>query len=127
MLYLLFWRTLALFFVLLGLIGVIVPGMPTTVFMLLGAWASGKGWPALNQWLLAHPRFGPPINNWYKYGAIPRKAKWLATATMLLSMGILCLTTDPLWVKWSIPSLMAAILLWLWLRPEPAPSSGHPV
>lgn len=118
MLYLLFWRILALFFVLLGLIGVIVPGMPTTVFMLLAAWASGKGWPALNAWLLAHPKFGPPINNWYQHHAIPRKAKYFATATMLLSMGILCLTVEPLWVKWCIPSLMTVILLWLCTRPE---------
>ncbi|KAF0809994.1 hypothetical protein A167_01295 [Alcanivorax sp. S71-1-4] len=112
------WRLLALLFVGLGLIGVIVPGMPTTVFMLLGAWAASHGWPALHDWLLAHPRFGPPIHHWREQGAVPRRAKWLATVTMTLSMPLICVSAAPLWVKWSVPSLMCAVLLWLWSRPE---------
>lgn len=118
MVYLLFWRLLALVFVALGLIGVVVPGMPTTVFMLLGAWASGKGWPALNLWLLNHPKFGPPIHDWHQHGAIPRKAKWLATVMMAISIAIILLTVERLWVKYGVPILMLSVLLWLWCRPE---------
>ncbi|ACE86301.1 YbaN family protein [Cellvibrio japonicus] len=112
------WRCLALVAVALGLIGVIVPGMPTTVFMLMGAAAASRGWPALHDWLLSHPRFGPPIQHWRNYGAVPRKAKWMALITMLLSMWMICSSATALWVKWSLPSLMSAILLWLWTRPE---------
>lgn len=112
------WRFLALVAVALGFIGVIVPGMPTTVFMLMGAAAASRGWPALHDWLLAHPRFGPPIHHWRDHGAVPRKAKWFALATMLLSMFIICVSPSALWVKWFVPSLMTVILLWLWTRPE---------
>ncbi|PRB83905.1 YbaN family protein [Pseudomonas sp. MYb185] len=112
------WRFLALVFVALGLIGVVLPGMPTTVFMLLAAWASGKGWPALNAWLLAHPRFGPPIDNWYRYRAIPRRAKWLAAISMLISMPLICISANVLWVQWLVPSVMCVVLLWLCTRPE---------
>src|SRR5690606_33222212 len=112
------WRALALSFVGLGLVGVIVPGMPTTVFMLLAAWAAARGWPALHDWLLAHPRFGPPIHRWREQGAVPRRAKWLATATMAVSMALICVAAAPMWVKWSVPPLMCAVLLWLWSRPE---------
>ena len=44
---LVFWRTLALACVVLGLIGVVVPGLPTVPFLLVAAWAGGKGWPQL--------------------------------------------------------------------------------
>lgn len=52
------WRSLAMLFVLLGMIGVVVPGMPTVVFLLLAAWAGSHGWPQLERWLLQHPRHG---------------------------------------------------------------------
>lgn len=112
------WRALALIAVMLGFIGVIVPGMPTTVFMLMGAAAASRGWPALHDWLLTHPRFGPPIIEWREHGAVPRKAKWFALGSMVLSMWIICTSPSALWVKWWIPSLMSLILIWLWTRPE---------
>ncbi|OZY85607.1 hypothetical protein CBP51_00710 [Cellvibrio mixtus] len=112
------WRSLALIALILGFIGVIVPGMPTTVFMLMAAGAASRGWPALHDWLLRHPRFGPPIHHWRDHGAVPRKAKWLALATMLLSMWMICASPSALWVKWCIPSFMTLILIWLWTRPE---------
>lgn len=122
------WRSLALVCVALGFIGVIVPGMPTTVFMLMAAGAASRGWPALHEWLLTHPRFGPPIIQWQEHRAIPRKAKWFALASMLLSMWIICISPSALWVKWGIPSLMTLILIWLWTRPEikPYTSEHHP-
>ena len=55
------WRMLALLTLLLGLIGVFVPGLPTVPFLLVAAWAGGHGWPALERWLLAHPKHGPAI------------------------------------------------------------------
>lgn len=113
------WRMLALTFVTLGLIGAVLPGMPTTVFMLLAVWAASKGWPPLADWLLNHPRFGPPIQNWQTHRAIPRRAKWLAGISMLVSMPIICLTAPSAWVQWLVPSIMCLVLLWLCSRPEP--------
>lgn len=112
------WRGLAIIAVMLGFIGVIVPGMPTTVFMLMGAAAASRGWPALHDWIVNHPRFGPPIRQWYEHRAIPRKAKWLALVSMLLSMWIICVSAGAIWVKWLVPSLMTLVLIWLWTRPE---------
>ena len=113
------WRMLALTFVALGFIGAVLPGMPTTVFMLLAVWAASKGWPPLADWLLNHPRFGPPIHNWQTHRAIPRRAKWLAGISMLVSMPIICLTAPSAWVQWLVPSAMCLVLLWLCSRPEP--------
>jgi uncharacterized protein len=114
----LLWRVLALTLVALGLIGVIVPGLPTVPFLLAAAWAAGKGWPALEQWLLKHPRHGPDIRRWRERGAVPRRAKWAASGMMSLSAVILWVTATPLWLKAGAPLLMAIVALWLWKRPE---------
>lgn len=113
-----FWRLLALFFVALAFIGVIVPGIPTTEFVLLAVWASANGWPRLHAWLLAHPRFGPLITQWQSHRAIPRRAKWIAGLSMLLSASLLILSNAPLWVKYSVPPIMVLVMIWLARRPE---------
>ena len=112
------WRLLALFFVALAFIGVILPGIPTTEFVLLAVWASANGWPKLHDWLLAHPRFGPLIKQWKTHRAIPRRAKWIAGLSMLLSTMLLISSNAPVWVKCSVPVMMALVMIWLARRPE---------
>lgn len=114
----LMWRALALLCVTLGLIGIVVPGLPTVPFLLVAAWAAGKGWPALEVWLLNHPRHGPAIRRWRDHGAVPRRAKWAASAMMVLSSAVLALSSLPLAAKLGMPALMACVALWLWRRPE---------
>jgi uncharacterized membrane protein YbaN (DUF454 family) len=115
---LLFWRALALACVVLGFVGVFVPGLPTVPFLLVAAWAGGRGWPALERWLLDHPRHGDSIRRWRERGAVPRRAKWVASLTMLASAAILAASPLPLWAKLAVPAVMAALALWLWRRPE---------
>ena len=112
------WRALALASVGLGMVGVVVPGLPTVPFLLLGAWAAGKGWPRFEAWLLAHPRWGPTIRRWRDHGAVPRRAKWAATVMMLASSVVLVLSAVPTFVKVGVPLLMACVAIWLWRRPE---------
>ena len=59
----------------LGLIGIVLPLLPTTPFILLAAFCFQKGSDRLHRWLMEHPRFGPLIADWRERGAIPRKAK----------------------------------------------------
>ncbi|MBL8347280.1 MAG: YbaN family protein [Rubrivivax sp.] len=112
------WRTLALAALLLGLVGIFVPGLPTVPFLLVAAWAGGRGWPSLERWLLEHPKHGPAIRRWRDHRAVPRSAKWAATATMTLSTAVIALSPAPLSVKVGVPALMLAVGTWLWLRPE---------
>ncbi len=70
----------------LGLIGVVLPLMPTTVFLILAAFAFARSSPRLHTWLVEHPRFGPPIIDWQTHGSISRNAKTAALSVMALSL-----------------------------------------
>ncbi len=118
----LLWRALALISVGLAIAGALLPVLPTVPFLLMTAWAGGKGWPALEARLLAHPIYGPSILNWRRHGAIPRKAKLLATIMMLGSATLLWFAPVPPWLRWLVYATMASVCLWMWTRPEPPPT-----
>jgi len=114
---------------LLGLIGVVLPGLPTTPFILLSAWAAARGSRRLHDWLHAHALFGPMIRDWEATGAVSRKAKWAATASMLVCAVIMFLTAPKWWMAATGTGIMCLTGLWLWLRPEPTsklPASPTP-
>ena len=113
-----FWRLLALISLILGLIGIPLPGLPTVPFILLCTWAAGKGWPALEQRLLAHSRFGPPVLAWRAHGIVPRRAKYLASAMMALSAVIIQFSATPVTLKLLLPLFLLLVACWLWRRPE---------
>ncbi|MFS2325670.1 YbaN family protein [Brucella sp. H1_1004] len=66
----------------LGIIGAILPVMPTTIFIILAAWFFARSSPKFEARLLADPRFGPMIIKWRARGAIPPKAKLYACLGM---------------------------------------------
>lgn len=113
------WKILAIAALLLGLLGIPLPGLPTVPFILLAAWSGSKGWPQLEDWLINHPRFGADISAWRSSGAVSRKAKYLATAMMLASTLLLWSSPAPTLIKVLVCVLLFAVAIWLWLRPEP--------
>lgn len=115
---LILWRLLAVAALLLGLLGVVLPGLPTVPFLLLAAWAGAKSWPALEQRLLDHPVHGPVIRGWREHGRVPRKAKWLASLMMLASATAIQFTPTPFAVRMGLPAFLLGIAAWLWSRPE---------
>ena len=115
----LLWRAVAVLGLTLGLLGVVLPVVPTVPFLILSAWAASKGWPAFEIWLLNHRLFGPPIVQWRERGAVPRRAKWFSTLMMAASgIGMQFFTGIPLSLRVAVPLVMLAVAIWLWLRPE---------
>lgn len=85
------WLLAGFLFLGLGLLGVVLPVLPTTPFLLLAAGCFAKSSPRLHGWLVSHPTFGPPIRNWEENGAISRPAKRLAVGSMaaVLALSVL--------------------------------------
>lgn len=119
------WWLLAYASLGVGIVGIFVPVLPTTVFVLIAAYAAARGSERLHGWLLAHPQFGPAIRDWQAHGAVSRRAKWAATAAMAASALILLLVMLAFpahrWWMTALPiACMAVVGLWLWCRPEPS-------
>lgn len=104
--------------VVLAIIGAILPGMPTTVFVLMAAWAAARSSPRFSHWLESHRLFGPMIRDWREGGYVSRRAKWSAGFTMALSVLILFVSSAPRIMVLAATSIMALVLIWLCLRPE---------
>ena len=92
----------------LGVIGAFVPGLPTTVFLLIALWAFSRSSLRFHAWLWTHPTLGRSVRDWHTHKVIPRKAKWLAVLTMTASFVYIAgfVAKD-----WKLPALMAAILV----------------
>lgn len=113
------WLLLAYLCLGLGIVGIFLPGLPTTPFVLLAAYAAARGSKRLHAWLLAHRVFGPMIRDWEASGAVSRKAKYWAIGTMALCAVIFFLTAPKWWMAAIGTGIMAIVGTWLWLRPEP--------
>lgn len=81
------WLALGALCVAVGAVGVVVPGLPTTPFLVLAAACFVRGSPRAYTRLLAHPRFGPLIRDFRAGRGIPRRVKYGASLTMLVFVG----------------------------------------
>ncbi|QSX76796.1 YbaN family protein [Lysobacter arenosi] len=113
------WWLLAYASLGLGVIGIVIPGLPTVPFVLLSAFAAARGSRRLHEWLLAHRQFGPIIRDWQAHGAVSRRAKWLAVSMMSACAVIMFLTAPRWWMAATGTAIMTVVAVWLWARPEP--------
>ncbi|VXC57300.1 YbaN family protein [Massilia sp. 9I] len=71
---------------LLGILGIFLPLLPTTPFLLLASWCFARGSDRLHRWLLGHRVFGEYLRNFEAGRGIPLKAKIVATAMLWISL-----------------------------------------
>lgn len=71
----------------LGAIGVVVPGLPTTPFVLLAGACFVRASPRAHGWLLRNKTFGPLLREWELHRSIPRRVKRFGLTAMLLTAG----------------------------------------
>lgn len=104
----------------LGIIGALLPIMPTTIFLILAAWCFGRSSPRLEAWMLDHPRFGPVLRDWREHGAMPRRAKWMACGGMAAGYALFWFAAQPAsWPALIVGSTMLVCAVWIVVRPEP--------
>ncbi len=112
------YKVLAFISLALGVLGIFLPVLPTTPFILLAAWAATRGSPRLLAWLESHPMFGQMLREWRRGGVVSRKAKWSATIVMASSAVIILVLVRKPFVQVVAIGCMACVLAWLWRRPE---------
>ncbi|MEM7239207.1 MAG: YbaN family protein [Pseudomonadota bacterium] len=102
----------------LGSVGAVVPLLPTVPFLLLAAFCFARGSDRFHAWLLEHPRFGPPIADWQKHGAIRPGAKIAAVVAIAASVAIPLLIGVPDRVLYIQIPVLACVLLFILSRPS---------
>lgn len=101
----------------LGIVGLAVPLMPGTVFLIVAAACFARSSPRFEQWLMTHPRLGPPVVAWRLHGAIPPKIKLIAVTSMLLSGGLLWMSGAPRMVAAGVTLALVAVAIFIVTRP----------
>ena len=112
------WFAFGWAMVALGLIGVVLPGLPTTPFLLVAAFAFSRSAPRLRLWLETHPTFGPPIRDWEMRGAISARAKTLAITMMAVILAASLLFGVPFWALALQAAFMGGAGLFILTRPD---------
>jgi len=104
----------------IGIIGVFLPVLPTTPFMILAAALFARSSPRFEQWLIDHPRYGQPLIDWRREGAIAQRAKIASVSLMTLSYGIVLFFGPPqLWLKLAIGVILLVCAVFVVTRPAP--------
>jgi hypothetical protein len=107
-------------FFITGLVGIVLPILPTTPFVLLAAACWAKSSDKFHQWLINHKVFGTMVINWEQHRAIPRKAKYLAWLMMALSCGMLFyrLSDSLQWLAWLTSVMCFTTAIWMSRLPD---------
>ena len=100
----------------LGVIGVVIPILPTTPFLIVAVWAFSRSSPVFAERIRNHPVVGPYIRDWQDFGVIPVKAKILACLMMgTASLYLNTWSPAPAWVGIGATVIMGLILGWIML------------
>jgi uncharacterized membrane protein YbaN (DUF454 family) len=117
------WLLLGLASVALGAIGVVLPLLPTTPFLLVAAFAFARSSKRLDSWLREHGTFGPLISNWHRDGSIDRATKRAAIIVICATPVVTWLIGAPAWIVASQVVVLSAAAIFILTRPSPAENS----
>jgi len=107
------WFGLGWAAVAIGSIGIVVPGLPTTVFFIVAAWCFARSSPRFERWVLELPRVGPLVRDYRAGLGMPRRAKvWSITVMVIVAGASIFLTIDHVVIGAAIAAL---VLIGVWV------------
>ena len=113
------WLVLGWISLIIGVIGIFVPLLPTTPLILLAAYCFSRGSEKVHHWLITRPRFGPMIRDWEDRGMIRRPAKIRAAIVLVLTFAaVLVFSHFEMWVKGLVSVVGVSVLTFILSRPE---------
>ena len=115
----LIYLLLAYLFIALAIAGIVLPCLPTVLFVLLAAWFSARGSERLHRWLYNHPHLGRILIDWEQHGAISRSSKILAVLMLSISWLVMLQRVDEILVLAAVTIFFFGLSIYLVSRPEP--------
>jgi len=113
------FAALGTLFLLLGIVGIFMPILPTTPFLLLATACYARSSHRFYNWLMNHPAFGSLIVEWRTYRSIPWRVKLVAVITMALTFGssIIFFIRDG-WLQLAFATFGLTMISWLYRIPS---------
>ena len=106
----------------LGIIGIFLPLLPTTCFVLLAGYCFSKGSDRMHNWILNHKRFGPPIRDWRAHGVIRVPIKCWASLMIFTSGLVMWMVPSiPFFVQVGTSLFFVLLVAFIWSRPHSIP------
>lgn len=112
------WFSLGSLSLALGMIGAILPLLPTVPFLLLATFCFARSSPRLHNWLITHPVYGAHIVAWQERGAIQLRAKRLATGMIALAFLLAVVFGAPAKALILQVVILGLVLAFIWSRPS---------
>lgn len=112
------WAGAGFLFLGLGILGALVPIMPTTIFLILAAWAFAESCPAWKDWIFDHPRYGRSVRLWFEHGVIPLNIKRIAIGMMVASYAFTAWMVGNIWVVLGVGACLLAVSTFIVTRRE---------
>ena len=109
----------------LGFIGIFVPGIPTTIFLIIALWAFTKSSKKLRNWLLNHKKFGPILNNWQQHKVVPRRAKILMVILMTLAVILFYYSSQSLIFTIGLIIILVLVAIYVISLPSKIPENSY--
>ena len=97
----------------LGVLGILLPGLPATPFLLVAAYCFARSFPSLHNGLVTHRWFGPYIRGARAGWRIPRRQALQTIALLWVSMGISAWLVDRWWVRVLLLVIAAGVSIFL--------------
>ena len=104
---------------LLALLGIALPLLPTVPFLLLASVCFSRAHPACQRWLMNHPWFGPPLDAYLNRRPVTPRQLALTLGSLWLGMTLAILLAPLLLVKLALAGIGLGVSLHLWRRLAP--------
>lgn len=114
-----FWFAVGATALALGLLGIVLPLLPTTPFVLLAAFAFARSSTRFHDWLLEHHVFGQLIENWRRDGSIDGRAKFVAALSMVAVLVLSIVLRVPPLILGLQAIVLIAVAVFVLSRPSP--------
>ncbi|MFK8025233.1 MAG: YbaN family protein [Ilumatobacter sp.] len=111
------WLVCGLACVALGSVGIVVPGLPTTIFFIAAAASFTRSSPRLEAWVLGLPKIGPAVRDYRAGLGMPKRAKIAAIAMIVLSVSRSVVLVDNTAIRVAIAAVGAIGVGYVWRVP----------
>lgn len=102
----------------IGILGVFLPLLPSTCFILLSTWAFAKSSPTFHAWLYYQSPFAQSIQQWHQHRVIPTRVKWIATCSIIMSYSLTVVLIENVYIVSGVGIGLVCLIIYLLSKPS---------